>query len=102
MLGLYWGYIGIMENKMETTIEGLGFRVVVPLKEMEYGFGWNLKKITPYTPHSIYVRGTIRACKPCVGSKGTTNFGSFLAETVSGLRLPPSPQDLEGQGELKK
>ena len=24
---IYWGYIGIMENKMETTIMGLGFRV---------------------------------------------------------------------------
>ena len=24
ILGLYWGYIGIMENKMETTIYGLG------------------------------------------------------------------------------
>ena len=24
-LGLYWGYIGIMEKKMETTIWGLGF-----------------------------------------------------------------------------
>ena len=23
---VYWGYIGIMENKMETTILGLGFR----------------------------------------------------------------------------
>ena len=26
MLGLYWGYIGIMEKKMETTI--IGFRVI--------------------------------------------------------------------------
>ena len=26
ILGLYWGYIVIMENKMETTILGLGFR----------------------------------------------------------------------------
>ena len=26
MLGLYWGYSGIKENKMETTIKGLGFR----------------------------------------------------------------------------
>ena len=25
--GLYWGYLGIMEKKMETTIWGLGFRV---------------------------------------------------------------------------
>ena len=24
--GLYWGYIGIMEKKMETTIQNLGFR----------------------------------------------------------------------------
>ena len=23
--GLYWGHIGIMENKMETTIKGLVF-----------------------------------------------------------------------------
>ena len=29
MLGLYGGYMGIMETKMETTIQGLGFRVVV-------------------------------------------------------------------------
>ena len=26
ILGLYRGYIGIMETEMETTIEGLGFR----------------------------------------------------------------------------
>ena len=26
-LGLYCGYIDIMENKKETTIQGLGFRV---------------------------------------------------------------------------
>ena len=25
--GVYWGYIGILEKKMETTIWGLGFRV---------------------------------------------------------------------------
>ena len=24
-VGLYWGYIGIMEKKMETTVEALGF-----------------------------------------------------------------------------
>ena len=24
---VYWGYIGIMEKKMETTIQDLGFRV---------------------------------------------------------------------------
>ena len=24
---IYWGYIGIMEKKMEATIQGLGFRV---------------------------------------------------------------------------
>ena len=30
---LYWGYIGILENKMETTISGLGFwGGIVPLK----------------------------------------------------------------------
>ena len=30
IIGLYrehWGYIGIMEKKMETTVQGLGFRV---------------------------------------------------------------------------
>ena len=26
-MGLYRGYIGIMEKRMETTISGLGFRV---------------------------------------------------------------------------
>ena len=31
--------IGIMENKMEATIWGLGFRVIVPLKQIYYGFG---------------------------------------------------------------
>ena len=25
-LGIYWGYIGIIEKKMETTISGLGFK----------------------------------------------------------------------------
>ena len=27
-IGFYWGYIGIMEKKMEATIMGLGFRVL--------------------------------------------------------------------------
>ena len=27
ILGLYWRYIGIMEKKMEATIQGLGFRI---------------------------------------------------------------------------
>ena len=26
MLGLYWGYIRIMEKQLKTTIQGLGFR----------------------------------------------------------------------------
>ena len=26
-LGLYWGYIRIVENETESTIEGLGFRI---------------------------------------------------------------------------
>ena len=26
---VYWGYIGIMEKKMETTTMGLGFRVIL-------------------------------------------------------------------------
>ena len=26
---LYWVYIGVMEKKMETTFQGLGFRVLV-------------------------------------------------------------------------
>ena len=24
--GVYWGSVGIMEKKMETTVQGLGFR----------------------------------------------------------------------------
>ena len=32
ILGLYWGYIGIMENKMETTIIGLRFRVCIYIR----------------------------------------------------------------------
>ena len=31
IFGLYEGYIGIMEKKMETTIQGLGLRVWSPL-----------------------------------------------------------------------
>ena len=27
ILGMYCGHIGIMENRIETAIEGLGFRV---------------------------------------------------------------------------
>ena len=27
MLGLYWGYIGILAKKMEATLQGLGLRV---------------------------------------------------------------------------
>ena len=27
VIAVYWGYTGIMENKMETTIQGVGFRV---------------------------------------------------------------------------
>ena len=34
IVGLYWGYIGIMEKKMETTVLGLGFR--------DEGFGQSL------------------------------------------------------------
>ena len=30
ILGSYWGYMGIMEEKIETSIEGLGFRIVDP------------------------------------------------------------------------
>ena len=32
MLGLYWGYIGILEKKMETTIMGYmgGCQIMVP------------------------------------------------------------------------
>ena len=29
ILGLYWGCIGTMENKMETTIHGLGFNPII-------------------------------------------------------------------------
>ena len=28
-----WGYVGIMEKKMETTITGLGFRVIWDLED---------------------------------------------------------------------
>ena len=58
MLGLYWGYIGIMENQMETAIMGLGCRVIVTFKWMESGFGYIIIR-SPYTPYSIYSRGTI-------------------------------------------
>ena len=34
MLGLYWGYIGIMENKMGTTIVDRGY-VGIMEKKME-------------------------------------------------------------------
>ena len=54
------GYIGIMEKKMETTIQGLGF--TGPLKCIDYGFGYILM-VSPYTPYSIYLRGT-RNLKP--------------------------------------
>ena len=30
-IGLYWGYIGIIEQKMETTVEGRK-KTIVPLK----------------------------------------------------------------------
>ena len=50
------GYIGIMEKKMETTIGGLG--LIVPLKYIEDGFGYLIAR-SPYTPYSIYFRGTI-------------------------------------------
>ena len=31
--GMYWGYMGIMEKEMETTIMGfIGLRIMVPLK----------------------------------------------------------------------
>ena len=38
VLGLYWGYIGIMEKKMETTVMGLGFGVL-GLGVLGLGFG---------------------------------------------------------------
>ena len=31
LYGIYWGYIGIMEKKMEATTMGLGFRVILGL-----------------------------------------------------------------------
>ena len=34
ILGLHRGYSGIMENKMETTIQGLGFGVKGPRKQI--------------------------------------------------------------------
>ena len=37
--------------------EGLG--CVVPLKYIEYGFGYILIR-SSYTPYSIYLRGTVR------------------------------------------
>ena len=36
--GLYRGYIGIMENKMETTIKGLGFSLGSKVPNSGYYF----------------------------------------------------------------
>ena len=32
--------------------------LIVPLKKIEYGFGYTIIR-SPYTPYSIYLRGTI-------------------------------------------
>ena len=42
---------------METTMKGLGFRVIVPPKWIEYGVYGDLIVICP-KPYSIHLRGT--------------------------------------------
>ena len=51
-----WGYLGILE-KWETTIQGLGLGFM-EYSPTEYGFG-NIIIRSPYTPYSIYLRGTL-------------------------------------------
>ena len=44
---------------METTYHiRVYIRVRVPLKQIEFGLGYNIIR-SPYTPYSIYLRGTI-------------------------------------------
>ena len=37
------------------------YRVVVPFNQIEYGFGHIVIR-SPYTPYSVYLKGTIRGC----------------------------------------
>ena len=52
---MFWG-------QLRVEAWDLGDRVIVPLKEIEYGFGYIIIIIrSPYTPQSIYLRGTIES-----------------------------------------
>ena len=46
--------------------------IIVPLKEIEYGFGYIVIR-SPYTPHSIYLRGIVYAVKATI-SWGVLSF----------------------------
>ena len=54
------------------------FLVIVPLKYIEYGFGYTIIR-SPYTPCSIYLRGTMRPCKLGWLSGTTLVFGRIHA-----------------------
>ena len=52
---------------MKLLFKGLGFRVIVPLKTIEYGLGYIIIR-APCTLNSIYLTGTIGANSPPVSS----------------------------------
>ena len=45
--------------------------IIIPLKQIEYGFGYVLIS-SPYTPYSIYFRGTIHPLSPGTPSSRCT------------------------------
>ena len=78
-------------------------RLMVPLKQIEFGFGYILIR-SPYTPYSIYLRGTIipipQSPHPASASKcdlllGQAQERSDLSLSVAGSAwLTQSPQGL--------
>ena len=54
----------LLDSDFSGTTKGFGRgRAMVPLKLIEYGFGHIIIRY-PYTPYSIYLRGTIESLHP--------------------------------------
>ena len=58
---------------------------IVPLKSIEYGFGYMIIR-SPYTPYSIYFRGTIGVCHG-----GLIRFSGLEWFGLEGFGRPSEP-----------
>ena len=57
-MGLQRGYIGILEKKMETTIEGLGFRVyLIDKPRPSEGLNTRIPSIIPIRGGGFLIKG---------------------------------------------